>query len=158
MFLVRRIDTWPRNRLSRVIKTPKLQFIDSGLLSMLMQLGIDQVRQDRTQFGNALETFVFSELLKHSSASEGQYNLMYYRDADKAEVDVVIESASGHIVGIEVKASATVKPSDLRGLKKLASLTADKFKMGLVLYDGVQTLPLGNGIWAAPISTLWGSI
>jgi len=83
---------------------------------------------------------------------------MYYRDADKAEVDVVIESASGHIVGIEVKASATVKPSDLRGLKKLASLTADKFKMGLVLYDGVQTLPLGNGIWAAPISTLWGSI
>ena len=135
---------------------PKLHFIDSGLLSALMQLGADEVRHDRTRFGSVLESFVFSEVLKHSNTSDGLYSLMHYRDADKVEVDLVIESAAGDVVGVEVKASATVKLSDLRGLKKLSTIAADKFKMGLVLYDGTETMPLGNGIWAAPISTLWG--
>jgi uncharacterized protein len=69
---------------------------------------------------------------------------------------VVIENAQGQLVGVEVKASATVKKSDLRGLKKLADLAGDSFKMGVLLYDGDETMPLGNGIWAAPLSTLWG--
>jgi predicted AAA+ superfamily ATPase len=104
-----------------------------------------------------LETFVFSELLKHTTTADGDYRLMYYRDADKFEVDVVIENAAGNLVCIEVKAAATVKQSDLRGLKKLASLAGEQFKMGVLLYDGTETMPLGNGIWAAPLSTLWGS-
>jgi len=156
MYLLRRIESWSRNRLSRVVKMPKLHFIDSGLLSALMQLGADEVRHDRTRFGSVLESFVFSEVLKHSNTSDGLYSLMHYRDADKVEVDLVIESAAGDVVGVEVKASATVKLSDLRGLKKLSTIAADKFKMGLVLYDGTETMPLGNGIWAAPLSTLWG--
>ena len=57
---------------------------------------------------------------------------------------------------VEVKAAATVKPSDLRGLRKLAGLAGDQFKMGILLYDGDETMPLGDGIWAAPLSTLWG--
>jgi predicted AAA+ superfamily ATPase len=60
------------------------------------------------------------------------------------------------VVGVEVKASATVKEGDLRGLRKLVGLAGDSFKMGVVLYDGDETMPLGNGIWAAPLSTLWG--
>lgn len=85
-----------------------------------------------------------------------RYRLLYYRDADKYEVDVVIENAAGQLVGVEVKAAATVKQSDLRGLRKLASLAGDQFKMGILLYDGDETMPLGDGIWAAPLSTLWG--
>ncbi|TSA03854.1 MAG: AAA family ATPase, partial [Methylococcus sp.] len=69
----------------------------------------------------------------------------------------VIENALGEVVGVEVKAAATVKETDLRGLKKLASLAGDHFKMGVLLYDGDETLPLGGGLWAAPIATLWGS-
>ena len=81
---------------------------------------------------------------------------MYFRDADNYEVDVVIENAAGQLVGVEVKASATVKESDLRGLKKLASLAGDHFKIGILLYDGDEIMPLGSGIWAAPLSSLWG--
>lgn len=81
---------------------------------------------------------------------------MYYRDADQIEVDVVIENAAGQVVGVEVKAAATVKAADLRGLKKLADLAGSQFKLGVVLYDGSETLPLGDGLWAAPLSTLWG--
>lgn len=156
MYLLKRIDVWARNRLKRVVKTPKLQFIDSGLLSTLLALSSDEIQQDRTRFGNVLETFVFSELLKHITTADGNYRLMCYRDTDKFEVDFVIENAAGKLVAVEVKAAATVKESDLRGLKKLASLAGDQFKLGVLLYDGTETMPLGDGIWAAPVSTLWG--
>ena len=156
MYLLKRIEAWGRNRLKRVVKTPKLQFIDAGLLATLLDLGATEVQQDRSRFGKILETFVYGELLKHNSAAEGDYNLLYYRDLDMLEVDVVIENASGHLIGVEVKASATVNAGDLRGLKKLASAAGDLFKMGVLLYDGTETIPLGDGLWAAPLSTLWG--
>lgn len=156
MYLLRRVDVWARNRLNRVVKTAKLQFIDSGLLATLLELTSEEVQQDRTRFGNVLESFVYGELLKATTTAEGDYSLMYYRDADKVEVDVVIENAAGQLVGVEVKASATVKESDLRGLRKLASLAGNQFKLGILLYDGNETLPLGDNVWAAPLATLWG--
>ena len=156
MFLLKRVEVWARNQLKRVIKTPKLQFIDAGLLATLLDLGADEVQRDRRRFGSVLETFVYGELLKHSSTAEGDYRLLYYRDVDMFEVDIVIENASGDLIGVEVKATATVKASDLRGLKKFASVAGDKFKMGVLLYDGTETMPLGDGLWAAPLSTLWG--
>ena len=61
---------------------------------------------------------MFSELLKHTVTYDDDYRLLYYRDADKYEVDVVIESRAGQLLGVEVKASATVKERNLRGLKK----------------------------------------
>lgn len=157
MYLLRRVDVWARNRLNRVVKSPKLQFIDSGLLATLLDLTADEVEKNRTRFGNVLETFVFSELLKHTTTADGEYQLMYYRDADKVEVDVVIENSAGQLVGVEVKAAATVKEADFRGLRKLAGLAGKDFKMGVLLYDGNETMPLGEGIWAAPLSTLWGT-
>lgn len=155
MYLLKRINVWARNRVSRVVKTSKLQFVDSGLLSALLSLNAEKVHQDRTRFGNVLETFVFSELWKHSTTAEDEYNLMYYRDADQFEVDLILENLAGKLVGIEVKAAATVKQSDFRGLRKLQMLAGNDFQMGLVLYDGDETLPLGNNLWAVPLSTLW---
>ena len=157
MYLLKRIDVWARNRLKRVVKTPKLQFIDSGLLSLLTNIGNKEVVLDKTGYGHILESFVFSELLKHTTTSDDDYRLLYYRDADKYEVDIVIENSAGQLVGIEVKASATVKERDLRGLKRLASLAEDQFTAGVLLYDGDETMPLGRNQWAAPLSTLWGS-
>jgi predicted AAA+ superfamily ATPase len=156
MYLLRRIDVWSHNRLNRVVKSPKLQFIDSGLLSTLIDLSVEEIYKDRTRFGNVLESFVFGELLKHTTTAEGDYRLMYYRDTDKFEVDIVIENAAGQLVAVEVKAAATVKSTDLRGLKKLANIAGDSFKMGVLLYDGTETLPLGNDLYAVPLSSLWG--
>lgn len=156
MYLLRRVDVWAQNRLNRVVKSAKLQFIDSGLLAALLELTAEEAQQDRTRFGSVLESFVYGELLKATTTADGGYSLMYYRDVDKVEVDVVIENAAGHLVGVEVKASATVKERDLRGLRKLSALAGDQFKMGILLYDGNETLPLGDNIWAAPIATLWG--
>ena len=158
MYLLNRVAPWGRNRLGRVVKTPKLQFIDSGLLTTLVELTPAAVRQNRTRFGHVLETFVYGELRKHATTAEGRYTLGYYRDHDQIEVDVVVENRLGDVVGVEVKASASVTASDFRGLKQLASLAGDQFKLGVVLYDGTQTLPMGDRLWAAPVSSLWGNM
>jgi len=156
MYLLRRVEVWARNRLKRLVKTPKLQFIDSGLLAVLLGMSAAGVQSDRTRFGNVLETFVYGELLKHATVALGDYQVMGYRDTEQFEVDLVIENPRGEIVGVEVKASATVRANDLRGLKKLAHLAGGQFKMGILLYDGDEVLPLGDHIWAAPIASLWG--
>lgn len=156
MYLLRRVEVWARNRLNRVVKTPKLQFIDTGLLAALIDLDSAEVRHDRSRFGKVLETFVYGELLKHCTTADDDYRLLYYRDLDKMEVDVVIENAAGELVGVEVKAAATVKENDLRGLKKFAGMAGKPFRAGVLLYDGTEILPLGDRLWAAPLSTLWG--
>jgi hypothetical protein len=156
MFLLDRIAPWANNQLSRIVKTPKLQFIDSGLLAALLELNPTMIQQDRTGFGHLLESFVYGELRKHAATSDGRYRFSFYRDHDQLEVDLVLENAQRQVIGVEVKASATVRASDFRGLKHLASLSGSKFKMGVILYDGTQTLPFGDHLWIAPISTLWG--
>ncbi len=155
MFLLRRVEPWSNNRLSRIIKTPKIQFIDSGLLSTLVDLTTASAARDRSLFGRVLESYVYSELLKQATWAEGSYSLFAYRDKDQLEVDFVIENAAGQIVGVAVKATASVSAGDLAGLKKLAALSGKQFVTGLVLYDGSDTLPIGARLWAVPISSLW---
>jgi len=155
MFLLRRVEPWSNNRLSRIVKTPKMQFIDSGLLSTLVDLNEASAARDRALFGRVLENYVYSELLKQATWAERDYALHTYRDKDQVEVDFVIEDAAGQVVGVEVKAAASVSAGDLAGLKKLATLAGKQFVAGIVLYDGNDTLPIGERLWAVPLSTLW---
>jgi len=127
-----------------------------GLLASLLHLGGAEILQDRSRFGCVLETFVYGELLKHATTGEDDYQLLYYRDIDKLEVDVVIENSAGQLIAVEVKAAATVKSCDLRGIKRFSDAAGRKLRMGIVLYDGTEIVPLGKNIWAAPLSTLWG--
>jgi hypothetical protein len=71
------------------------------------------------------------------------------------EVDVVRERDDGTIVGIEVKAGATVKAGDFGGLLALAEACGDQFAFGVVLYDGTDVVPFGDRLAAAPLSCLW---
>jgi predicted AAA+ superfamily ATPase len=96
------------NQLKRLVKAPKLHFLDSGLLGTLLGASVEWVAKDRTIFGPWLETFVFSEVVKQASWFGESCALDHYRDKDQDEVDLVIETGSGALVGIEVKASATV--------------------------------------------------
>lgn len=109
---MRTLSPWSNNRLSRLIKTPKLHFIDTGLLGALREDEAERLARDRTRFGALLESFVVSEILKLASWSERRLAFSHYRTKDQDEVDVIVEDRRGRIVGIEVKASATVKPDD----------------------------------------------
>ena len=155
LFLVRRLDPWHSNRLSRLLKTPKLHFLDSGLLAALLGVTPERVASDRAVMGVLLETFVFTEVLKLVTASERQIALYHYRDKDKNEVDIVIEDESGGVVGLEIKSSATVRPADFAGLRKLAAAAGRKFRLGVVLHDGDAVIGFGEHLCAAPLSCLW---
>jgi uncharacterized protein len=156
LFLVRRLEPWFRNRLKRLVKTPKLHFLDSGLLAASVGLTTARVGQERSAFGPLLETFVFSEILRQSGWYPEAVDLYHFRDKDQDEVDVVVEDLSGRVVGIEVKASATVRREDFRGLRKLAAACGEDFCLGVILYDGDRVLPFGERLFATPVSCLWG--
>jgi predicted AAA+ superfamily ATPase len=155
LFLVYRLSPWFGNQLKRLIKTPKLHFLDSGLLAALLGLTAERIAKDRSAFGPLLETFVFSEVVKQTAWCEESYTLHHYRDKDQDEVDIIVEDERGAKVGIEVKASATVYASDFRGIRKLLNICGDDLKLGVVLYDGTKIVPFGDRLFAAPISCVW---
>ena len=155
LFLVTRVPAWHANALKRLIRAPKIHFFDSGLVAALQNVDAAKIERDRQRLGPLLETFVFGELRKAASLTTRRTSISHYRDKDQVEVDFVLERSPGHIVGIEVKASATVRPSDIRGLIKLRDATGDLFKLGLVLHDGDGIQEVGDRIFTAPVSVLW---
>lgn len=155
IFLIATLQPWLTNSLKRMVKTPKLHFLDSGLLATVRGLTFNRVKADRGTFGTLLESFVFSEVLKLMSASDLRLTPNHFRDRDMREVDIVLERDDGMIVGIEVKASATVKSGDFGGLRTLAEACGDRFAFGAVLYDSADMVPFGDRLAAAPLSSLW---
>lgn len=156
LFLIQTLQPWYTNELKRLTKTPKLHFVDSGLLAALRDLSPERLQSDRALLGALLESFVFSELLKLASWAENRFEFSHFRDKEKNEVDIVIEDRRGRVVGVEVKATATVTKSDFTGLRKLAEACGDRFSVGFVLYDHDKVVPFGDRLFAVPVSSLWG--
>jgi predicted AAA+ superfamily ATPase len=154
MFVIRRVRAWHRNDLKRLVRAPKLHFVDPGLLAALRRIDREAIRAKRERFGPLLEGLVFSELAKQADMMPGQLLISHYRDKDKVEVDFVLERP-GNIVGVEVKAAATVKPENFHGLKRLRDATGKAFTCGILLHDGERIQRTGDRFFAMPVSQLW---
>ena len=155
MFLMRRIHAWHRSGLKRLVRAPKLQFLDPGLLAALRRVDPEKIAKDRQKLGPLLEAFVHAEIAKATALSGEMIAISHYRDKDRVEVDLVIERSPGGIVGIEVKASATARPEDFRGLRRLKEATGDSFACGVLLHDGERVQQTAPGLFAMPIEMLW---
>lgn len=155
VFLLELLPPWHSNRLSRLIKTPKLHVGDTGLACALLGLDTAALTQDRVALGPLIETFVFQELRRQASGHEDEIRFHHFRDKDGAEVDIVIERSGRSVAGIEVKAAATVKSTDFRGLRRLKEAAGKRFATGIVLYDGETSVSFGERLHAVPIRTLW---
>jgi predicted AAA+ superfamily ATPase len=155
LFLVTMLQPWHDNALRRLTKAPKLHFLDSGLLAALRDVSAKQLVTDRAAFGALLETFIVTELLKSASWSDDRLTFFYFRDQDQDEVDIIVEDQRGRVIGIEVKAAATVTRSDFKGLRKLATACGNRFVLGMVLYDHHMTVPFGDQFAAVPLSAVW---
>lgn len=155
IFLLQRLQPWHTNRLSRLVKTPKLHIGDTGVACSLLEMEAADLQQDRALLGPLLESFVFQELQRQASGLGERFNFFHFRDRDRHEVDIVIERGIRAVAGVEVKAAASVSSGDFRGLRKLREAAGDRFVHGVVLYDGELTLPFGEGFHAVPMRTLW---
>ena len=155
IFLLEELPSWHSNRMSRLIKTPKLHIGDTGLACALLKMDVGVLNDDRVLLGQLLETFVFQELRRQASWQEEPIAFYHFRDKDGAEVDVVLERDGRSIAGVEIKAAATVSSADFRGLRRLKQVSGKRFKAGVVLYDGKSIATFGEGLYAVPVRCLW---
>ncbi len=154
-FLIQSLPAWSGNFSKRLIKTPKLLFSDTGLMAHLLGVNRHRLTVDITLLGRLFENFVAVELFKDATWSKTKPKIFYFRTSAGQEVDFVIESPDGRIVGIEVKAASTVHSDDFRGIKVLSELAGKRFVRGLVLYTGSEPVPFGKNLLAVPVNCLW---
>lgn len=155
LFLLRRLQPWHRNRAKRLIKTPKIHFMDSGLCATLTGLEAGDAVNRRDRFGALLETFVVQQLIAQAGWTAPELEFWHYRDKDQVEVDLVITRGS-EVWGVEVKAAASITPADGQGLRRLATQAGRDFRGGALFHAGASTLPLETEqCLAVPLARLW---
>ncbi len=158
LYIIKLIPAYSNNQLKRVIKKPKVHFIDSGLASFLLNVDVKASLEGKNEhLGNLVETFVYSELIKHQSYSEESIEIYHFRDPYNKEVDFVLESSSGDIVALEIKSGSTLKTEHFKGLLALAKTIKKKNFKGILLYGGDKILPYKveeYQFWAIPLRVL----
>lgn len=158
LYIIKLIPAYSNNRLKRVSKSPKVHFIDSGLASYLLNVDVEGSMLGRNEFlGNLVETFVYTELIKHQSSSDKDVDIFHYRDLQKTEVDFVLESNSGEIVALEIKSGSNIKKEHFKGLLALAKTMNSKSFKGIILYGGDKVLPYKieeHQFWVIPLKVL----
>jgi hypothetical protein len=151
-----RIPAWTPSLTSREKRHPKVVISDTGLACGVLGRRADGLGSPVSQLtGPMLETFVTMELIKQRGWAERQPTIRHWRDRNGAEIDLIVEDDSGLVAGVEVKASSTVTSADVKHLRYLQDTLGQAFAAGIVLYLGERAVPLGDRIWALPISVLW---
>ena len=155
LFLVRRLLPWHRNVGRRLVRTPKIHVVDSGLAATLAGLGSGDWIGKRARMGHLLKSFVAQQLATLAGWTDPDIRFWHFRDKDGQEVDLVMTLGS-RTWGIEVKATSTPGRSAGRGMARLAALCGDDFAGGILLYNGRDVLPLADErMLAVPLSELW---
>ncbi|MCC7374408.1 MAG: ATP-binding protein [Verrucomicrobiales bacterium] len=155
VFLVHRLPPWSPNLGKRLVKAPKLHLVDTGIACHLVGADTHRLSGDRSLLGRMMETFVVGELRKQLSWSDPRTTPYHFRTSSGLEVDVVLERPDSSVAAIEIKAADTVVASDFAAIKTLRDQLGDRFRAGVVLYSGEQTVPFGDRLWLAPVSALW---
>jgi predicted AAA+ superfamily ATPase len=144
-FLIRRLPAFLNNRSSRLIKSPKLYFTDSGLAAYV-------AGNANANPGALLETYTVQNVVAILEAHLPEASLTYWHEQGRHEVDLVIEYA-GKVWAIEVKAASRWSESDLAGLSAFIDRTP-QCEAGILAYNGASTVSLGGKLWAVPLAAL----
>jgi predicted AAA+ superfamily ATPase len=153
-YIVQRLAGWRPGLGARETSRPKAYVCDPGLLAYLLGADVERIEQDDQVTGKLCETLVAVELLKHASWAQRETRLYHYQ-RDREDVDLVLEDRAGNVAAVEVKASATLTAKDWKWLTALRDARGKRFKSGIVIHAGEQTIPLGDRLWAVPYAGLW---
>lgn len=140
------------NKGKRIIKSPKLYFLDTGLLCYLAGLTSSKQVFKGPMAGQFLETAVLGEIVR-SFYNKGRISrVFWYRTSDGSEVDFVVER-EGKIMPIEVKLSSQVNTAMAKGLSSFCKLFAGKTEKAFLINLSSERLSLGRGIESIPFSS-----
>jgi predicted AAA+ superfamily ATPase len=161
MFIVRRTPAYLKNRAKRLsTRMPKLHFVDTGLACHLLGLRNAEQLLRSQYYGGLLESLIYTECCKHAAWAMEEVDLYHFRDKRKQKVDIVLERGNSKIIGIEVKASASVNQKDFKGLATLADFAGNSFEQGVLIYTGQEVLPFRyeqQTFYALPLSMILGN-
>lgn len=147
--LIYLLQPWHTHLTQRLVKTPKLYFLDTGLCAYLTQWTSPQTLEAGAMSGAIFETWVMIELLK-SYWHQGRLAPFYYfRNKDQREIDVLIES-DGRLYPVECKKSASPSREALQGMTALEKLGVN-IGPGAVICMAPQLLPLQRTVMAVPV-------
>lgn len=156
LFLTLSIPAWSSNLGKKLVKSPKVYLSDINFLMYLLNMNFDGLaKQNRSLFGQVLESFVAIEITKQLTFSKTRAKLYHFRTNSGQEVDFLLEGPDGKIVALEVKSSQSVTSKDFRHLKKLKEDLGDKFLRGFVAYTGDSIVPFGDDLFSLPLAGLW---
>jgi len=124
-----------RNFSKRIIRTPKLYFLDSGLLCYLLRIRNEEDLATHPLRGNIFETFILSEIYKVFAHAGEDPPLFFWRDQTGHEVDLIIDLGRT-VVPVEIKSAKTVAADFFRGLRYWMSLRGNSSKDGILVYGG----------------------
>jgi len=136
-FIIKLLRPFYKNYNKRLIKAPKLYFLDVGLASFLLGIQNEQHIRTHPLRGMLFETLVVSELLKMRFNSGRTDNLYFFRDNKGNEVDVVLDQGP-YLEIFEVKSGQTINSSFFKGLKYLKNLS-EEVKKSYLVYGGTET-------------------
>ncbi len=155
VYLVRRLPAWHSNRTKRLIKSPKMHFVDSGLAAALIDFPMDDLEMNRKFMGHLCESFVVQQIIGQAGWTDPALRFWHYRDNDQVEVDLVM-TLGNKVWGFEIKTKSSVNSRDAAGLTKLANQCGENFQSGILFYGGSDTFSLAEGrVLAVPISQIW---
>ena len=153
-FLIRRLPPFVKNRSSRLVKSPKLHFTDSGLAAHLA--GVTQIEpgSDDLLRGALYETYVAQNVAALLEAHQPEAQLSFWQEQGRHEVDLVIE-VGRRIFAIEVKAATRWNENDLSGLRVFLNRTP-ACAAAVLAHNGREAARLSDQLWALPIGLLIG--
>ena len=151
-FLVRRLPPFLKNRSSRLVKSPKLYFTDSGLAAHLAGINSLAPGRDDLLRGALFETYVAQNLAALLEAHVPEAQLAFWHEQGRHEVDFVIE-AGRKVFGFEVKAATRWSESDLSGLRAFLDRTP-ACVAAVLAYNGREAVKLGERLFAIPLGKL----
>lgn len=155
LFLIEYLPAYSGSLTKRLMKTPKLFFTDTGLLSYLQNLTWDKIKFEPTLAGMLTENFVVAELKKQIAWNKMRVNMFHFRTSTDTEVDIILEMPSGEVVGIEIKSGANLNRDAFKGLRVLENDLGRKFKRGIVIYTGETAVAFEKNMFAVPINRIW---
>lgn len=142
------------NLIKRSVKTPKLYFTDTGLCSHLLGIATADAAIDSPMSGALLETYVVMDICKSHWYAGSDAQFWFYRDGDRREVDLVIES-NGRLHPVEIKRAATVRAQDVkRGMGAFRAAARERAGLGAVVFLGDSFGAVDVNTALIPISAL----
>jgi predicted AAA+ superfamily ATPase len=148
--LVYLLEPYHNNFNKRLIKTPKLYFLDTGLACWLLGWNTPEQLINGAMWGHMFESFVFGEILK-SYYNDGIVKppLYYYRDKDKNEIDLLI-SDGNTLHPIEIKTTSDPTKSMTSAFRCIDNIPGRTVGVGAVICLAKERLPLADGVWSLP--------